>query len=107
MDCARRDVADERDSRQLGGALPIGATIYRPVGCPSCKGDGYRGRAGLYELVVVDEAMQAQIHDGASEAELTRAAREHGPGLLDDGVAKIIAGVTSIDEVVRVTRDEG
>jgi len=49
--------------------------------------------------------MQLAIHDGASEADLTAAARAAGPGLLDDGLAKIAAGVTSVEEVARVVRD--
>ena len=76
-------------------------------GCDACHGDGYRGRDGVYEVVAVDDAFQAMIHDGASEAELERVARANNPSLLDDGVAKVRAGVTTVEEVARVTRDEG
>ena len=51
--------------------------------------------------------MRTLIHDGASEAELERAARARGPGLVQDGVAKVRDGLTTIQEVARVTRDEG
>jgi general secretion pathway protein E len=84
----------------------VGAPIWRAVGCAECHDEGYRGRTGLYEVVVVDERLQAMIHDGASEAELTRAARAAGPSLLDDGVAKLVQGQTSVEEVARVVRDE-
>jgi general secretion pathway protein E len=104
--CRRADVADIRDVALLSGAIAVGDTVYRPVGCAECHGDGYRGRLGLYELVTVDERMQALIHDGASEAALTVAARERGPSLLDDGIAKVRGGLTSVDEVARVVRDD-
>ena len=104
--CARADVATEADSRLLAGLLPVGATIHRAVGCDDCHGDGYRGRAGLYEVVEVDSAFQAMIHDGASEAQLEAAARAKNPSLLDDGVVKVLAGVTTVEEVARVSREE-
>ena len=59
------------------------------------------------EVVAVDDAFQKLIHDGASEAELERAARKMGPSLLDDGIAKVKEGLTTVDEVARVVRDEG
>ena len=58
-------------------------------------------------VVPVDERFQAMIHDGASEAELERAARAGGnPGLIDDGVAKVRAGLTTVEEVARVVRED-
>jgi general secretion pathway protein E len=106
-ECRRSDVASNADSRLLGGALEVGTPIWRAAGCEVCHGDGYRGRAGLYEVIAVDDALQAMIHDGVSEANLEREARRNAPSLLDDGVAKVRAGVTSVEEVARVTRDEG
>jgi general secretion pathway protein E len=70
------------------------------------RSTGYRGRGGVYEVVLVDETLRALIHAGASEAELTRAARQHTPSILDDGWAKVSAGLTSADEVLRVTRED-
>ncbi|MCP5883272.1 type II secretion system protein GspE, partial [Klebsiella pneumoniae] len=67
--CRRQDVATEADSLLLGRALAPGETLWRAEGCPECHGEGYRGRAALYEVVAVDDAFQALIHDGASEAE--------------------------------------
>ncbi|WP_294258274.1 ATPase, T2SS/T4P/T4SS family [uncultured Sphingomonas sp.] len=104
--CRREDVASEADSLLLGGALPAGSPVWRAVGCDQCHEEGYRGRAGLYEVVAVDEAFQKLIHDGASEAEIERHARADNPSLLDDGVAKLQAGVTTVEEVARVVRDE-
>jgi general secretion pathway protein E len=106
-ECRRQDVAGEGDAILLGRVIAPGETLWRAVGCAACHDEGYRGRAGVYEVVPVDEVMQKLIHDGASEAELERAARRDSPSLLDDGVAKVRAGLTTVEEVARVTRDEG
>ena len=85
------------------GLAPVSPppTLYRP----RAGSAGYRGRTGIHELVVVDEAMRALIHDNAAEADLERLARTRTPGILADGWAKCVAGVTSVEEVLRVTRD--
>jgi general secretion pathway protein E len=83
-----------------GQAAP---TLYRPG---ADGGSGYRGRTGIYEMVVVDEAMRSLIHDGAGEQELERHARKLTPGIRDDGRAKVLAGVTTVEEVLRVTRED-
>jgi general secretion pathway protein E len=105
--CAQQDVATDADAAMLGGALRTGEPLWRAVGCEACHGDGYRGRAGLYEVIAVDGELQAMIHDGASEATLEAAARRTSPSLLMDGADKVRAGVTTVEEVARVTRDEG
>jgi general secretion pathway protein E len=106
-DCRVPAEAEPRDSLLLDGAIALGEAIFRPAGCPACHGEGYRGRMGLYEIVAVDPAMAQLIHDGAPEAALVAHARASGPSLLEDGVAKVRAGETSVDEVARVTRVEG
>ncbi|WCT72875.1 type II secretion system ATPase GspE [Sphingomonas naphthae] len=104
--CARADRASDADAVLLGGAIRAGDPVWRPVGCADCHQDGYRGRVAIYEVVVVDDRMQAMIHDGAAEADLVRTARTGGPSLLDDGVARIRDGTTTVEEVARVVRDE-
>ncbi|PCD03696.1 type II secretion system protein GspE [Sphingomonas spermidinifaciens] len=104
--CRREDVATPGDVALVGGGLSPGEAIWRAEGCEACHGDGYRGRAGLYEVVAIDDRFQAMIHDGASEAELERHARGDNPSLLDDGIAKLRAGLTTVEEVARVTREE-
>jgi general secretion pathway protein E len=104
--CRREDVANEADSALLGGGIEPGAKLFRAVGCDDCGGDGYRGRAGIYEVVAVDEKFQAMIHDGAAESAIEAYARKDNPSLLDDGAAKVKAGITTVEEVARVTRDE-
>ncbi|WP_315764288.1 type II secretion system ATPase GspE [Sphingomonas sp. Y38-1Y] len=104
--CRREEVVSEGDVAMVGGGLRVGEPIWRAEGCDACHGDGYRGRAGLYEVVAIDDRFQAMIHDGASEAELERHARAENPSLLDDGIAKLRAGLTTVEEVARVTREE-
>ncbi len=72
-------------------------------GCEQCNRTGYVGRSGIYELVAVDDHMRNLIHDGASEFDLERHARQRGPGMRADGLRRIRAGETSIEEVLRVT----
>jgi general secretion pathway protein E len=79
-------------------------TLYRPGARDASN--GYRGRTGIYELVMIDEHMRAMIHDGASELELERHARTRTPGIRDDGRAKVLSGVTTIEEVLKVTRED-
>ena len=79
---------------------------WRAVGCPACDRTGYRGRTGVHELFVVDDTVRALIHRGASESELRDTARRDGMmSMREDGQRWVEAGVTSADEVVRVTRD--
>jgi general secretion pathway protein E len=86
--------------------LPANAptpTLYRPG---SDVNGGYRGRTGIYELVAVDDAMRTMIHDGAGEHELERHARTFSPSIRDDGRAKVLHGDTSLEELLRVTRED-
>jgi general secretion pathway protein E len=81
------------------------AAWRRAVGCPKCSQTGYRGRIGIYEFVSVTQAIQQGILDRASGAELQQIAarRSDYRSLRDDGLLKARAGITTIDEVLRVT----
>ncbi|HET6604735.1 MAG TPA: type II secretion system ATPase GspE [Xanthomonadaceae bacterium] len=80
--------------------------LYRPSAEATGGGGGYRGRTGLYELVLVDETLRGLIHEGAPESAQLAHARSRTPSMLDDGWHKLVAGITSIDEVLRVTRED-
>ncbi|MEO3961864.1 GspE/PulE family protein, partial [Chromobacterium piscinae] len=81
------------------------AIHYRPVGCPACSNSGYKGRYGIYELMLIDDTMQRLIHDRASEHRLRDHAGRHGMrSLRDDGMRWVKAGETSLEEILRVTR---
>ncbi|WP_287966269.1 ATPase, T2SS/T4P/T4SS family, partial [Diaphorobacter sp.] len=76
------------------------------AGCDHCGHTGYAGRTGVFELLVVDDAIRAQIHNQAPEAEVRTQALAGGMTLMrDDGERLIHAGITSREEVLRVTRD--
>jgi general secretion pathway protein E len=82
------------------------ATIYHPQGCDACNDTGYRGRTGIYELIVVDATLRRLIHDGAGEIALRDAARKAGMRTLRrDGGRWLADGTTSLEELARVTRE--
>jgi len=79
---------------------------YHPVGCAECGMSGYRGRTGVYELMTVDEKIAALIHNRAAESQLFVAAEAAGlRSMRDDGERLIEQGITSAEEVMRVTRE--
>ena len=82
------------------------ATIYRARGCEACGHSGYRGRTGIYELIVGDDTMRELIHDRASEQTLFRHAREQFPSIREDGRAKVRQGTTTVEEVMKATLDD-
>lgn len=92
--------------RAFGKPFDPSLRFHRPGPQAAGRNAGYRGRTGLYELIVIDETLRRLIHEGASEAEMLRHARKSTPAMLEDGWNKVIAGITSADEVLRVTRDE-
>ena len=95
-------------SSGLGRFVTPGAPIYEAKGCDHCRGTGYQGRTGIHELLVVDEAMRSAILQGMDASALQSIATKAGMyTLYDDGLRKVAAGVTSLDEVLRVTQDQG
>jgi general secretion pathway protein E len=104
--CKQPYRADAGECRLLGVAEDAAPTLYRAVGCPHCNQLGFRGRTGIYELVVVDHTLRGLIHDGAGEQEMVRHARRSFPGIRDDGLRRVLAGHTTLEEVLRVTRED-
>ena len=85
-------------------AASDGMSFYRKRGCPRCSQTGYRGRVGIFQLLVMSETLQRLASSNASREDIERAAIEEGMHTLwDDGLAKIAAGMTSIEELARVT----
>lgn len=105
-DCAAPHRITAAESTLLSGLLPEGAPVSRGTGCEACHGSGYRGRLPIYEIIEIDGALERLVHEGASEAQLTTAARKRGPGLLQDGVEKLHAGLTTVEEVARAVRED-
>jgi general secretion pathway protein E len=78
-------------------------TEWRGAGCDTCLGTGYRGRTGIYEMLVLDEALRAEVMRQRGSGDLRRLAIAHGMRtLFDDGVRQVRAGVTTLEEVLRV-----
>ena len=85
---------------------PTPAMLYRPVGCAACAHTGYHRRTGIYELMRVDEGLRHLIHDRVAEQELRAYALQRGMhSLRQDGLRLVISGATSLEELLRVTRD--
>ncbi|HSJ99224.1 MAG TPA: type II secretion system ATPase GspE [Myxococcota bacterium] len=94
---------DAAERQAFGAAAP--ERLYRAVGCGACNFSGYRGRTGIYELLVADDALRHLVHDTVEESRV----REHAVGagmirLRDDGLRWVRDGASSLDEVLRVTR---
>ncbi|MCK7596733.1 type II secretion system ATPase GspE [Microbulbifer sp. CAU 1566] len=104
-DCRQPHEADAFERRMLGLEEGAPGTIYGPGGCDKCNHSGYLGRIGIYELVPVNEKLRQMMHDRASESALVQEARKLGPSIRDDGMAKVLAGITSLEEVLRVTQE--
>jgi general secretion pathway protein E len=90
MNCRRRDASGR----------------WHPVGCPQCGNTGYKGRTGVYELMTVDDKMRSLIHSRAAESQLFVAAESEGMRpMREDGQRLVDEGITSLEEVLRVTRE--
>ncbi len=104
--CKQAYQADEAECALLGVAADNPPTLYHACGCNECHQQGYRGRTGIYELVVFDDQLRTLIHNGAAEQDMLRHARTLGPSIRDDGRRKVLEGATTVEEVLRVTREE-
>jgi len=83
------------------------ATIFGPVGCEKCRGNGFRGRMGIFELFIIDDEVRQMINTGLTTTQLRRRARELGMRTLrEDGIRKVLAGLTSGGEVVHATMSD-
>ena len=105
---ARFDKALERVQKLDKGAIPEGiTTIFEPVGCDACNGTGYKGRIGIFEGIEVDSEIDKLIRDNPSERDI-REVQKKRPLLLihEDGLVKILRGITSLPELERVVNVE-
>ncbi len=107
--CRRPRPATVEEQAALGPAGGQTAqALMEPVGCAECSGLGYRGRTGLFELLVMDERLHPLILNRAPAADLRAQAQAAGMQTLrEDGVQKVLAGVTTLAEVLRETQDYG
>lgn len=104
--CKEEYQPTDRDKMLLGpyAEQVSGTSLFRGAGCDKCNQSGYKGRRGIFEIVVMTEELQRMIFDAAPATELRRKARENGMRTLrEDGLRKAVAGMTTLEEVFRVT----
>jgi general secretion pathway protein E len=104
--CKQATSASERELTLLEMSPEQPVTVYSPVGCEKCHGHGFMGRTGIYELITIDENLRNLIHQGAGEGEMLQHARKSSNSMRADGIQQVIKGVTTIDEIIRVTQEE-
>jgi general secretion pathway protein E len=98
------------EGREFSGVLSADKgkikRLYRAVGCDKCNHTGYRGRTGIHEVLLVDEKVRELVHNGHGEQAIEKYARKQAPSIRQDGLFKVAAGITTLEEVLRVTREE-
>ncbi|MBB1313336.1 type II secretion system ATPase GspE [Aliivibrio sp. SR45-2] len=104
-ECKAPYQADD-EQKKLFSLLPADdLVLYKPNGCDHCNGKGYRGRTGIHELLIVNEKVQELIHKEAGEQEIEKEVRKNTRGIQQDGLLKVQKGITTLEEVMRVTRE--
>lgn len=104
--CKTEHVPDQRERELLGISADDPRTIFRANGCTACGHNGYRGRTGIHELLLVDDNIRELIHTGRGELAIEKHIRKSVPSIRHDGMSKVLGGVTTLEEVLRVTREE-
>ena len=83
--------------------VPNTTKMWTAVGCPECNNTGYKGRVGIYEAILMDDAIEKIVRENPSEREIQKAAEPQGiPTMKQDGITQILNGVTSLEELLRV-----
>ncbi|MGB5445782.1 MAG: type II secretion system ATPase GspE, partial [Psychromonas sp.] len=104
--CRQPHKTTAQENKILGLSENEDAITYLSVGCAACNHSGYRGRTGIHELVMINERVRELIHSGAGEQAMEKAIRQHTPSIRDDGLAKVLAGITTLEEILRVSRED-
>jgi len=108
-DCRQQYLPSEEELREVGmdPSLAGQKPLYRAVGCQKCLGTGYRGRTGIFELLVLDDDIRTLILKNYDATTIKRTATDKGMlTLRQDGARKILRGITTIEEVLRVTQED-
>jgi general secretion pathway protein E len=105
-ECKQAVEADDAEMKLLSVSAGKRPLLHKPVGCPACNHNGYSGRRGIYELLTLDDQSRQMIHDQCSEMQLEAYVRQSMPSIRDDGVRLVLEGLTSLDEVLQVTRED-
>jgi general secretion pathway protein E/type IV pilus assembly protein PilB len=104
--CKEPHVPTDRERKMLGPAAKelASSTLFKGRGCPNCSLTGYKGRKGIFEIFVIDDVIQRMIFDRLPSTQLRMRAREMGMRTMrEDGLLKVAAGLTTIEEILRAT----
>ncbi|SKA46808.1 type II secretion system ATPase GspE [Photobacterium toruni] len=104
-ECRQPYDADTEQKKLFRLTATDSLTLYRPCGCDKCNFKGYRGRTGIHELLQIDERVQELIHAEAGEQAIEKYVRQTTPSIRDDGLDKVRQGITTLEEVMRVTKE--
>ena len=108
LECREEMHATPAQLAEIGIQAAAPTRVWRPKGCPRCNHTGYRGRIGIFELMVVDDDIRAMVSQNVDAKTIKRKAIEKGMSpLRSDGARKVLRGITSIAEVLRATEEEG
>lgn len=107
-DCKEQHTPNEQECSILGiSPSEIEQNpIFSAKGCAACNQTGYRGRTGIHELLIVDEEIRNIMHNGHGEQAIEKYVRTNTPSIREDGCDKVLKGFTSLEEVLRVTRED-
>lgn len=104
--CKQQQPASPLAREQFGLAdTDVSFALYIPVGCDQCNMSGFRGRLAIYEIIMVDHVLQKMIYEQAAEQDMQAYAHQHSLSIKDDGLGKVRQGITTLEEVMRVTQD--
>jgi general secretion pathway protein E len=103
VNCKEGYTATPEECRLLGVNAEQAPMLFQQVGCPACEHTGFSGRTGIYELVLIDNEIRSLIHQDENEQAIEMQARQHYPSIREDGCARVLAGITTLEEVLRVT----
>ena len=104
-DCKTPYQADEESKKRIGCAADEELVLYHANGCEACNYKGYRGRTGIHELLLITDEVKTLIHSEAGEQAIEQAIRATTPSIQRDGLEKVRQGVTSLEEIMRVTKE--
>jgi general secretion pathway protein E len=104
VECRAQRLVSGDEMQRIGLDIPHGTRVYEAAHCRACNQTGFKGRTAIYELVGFDDSLRRLVHDGADEQSLEAYARRHGPSITDSGRRKVMDGITTAAELLRVSQ---
>ncbi|WP_413285438.1 type II secretion system ATPase GspE [Vibrio sp. MA40-2] len=104
-DCKETYQADQEQKKLFHLEADQPLELYKAKGCEACNYKGYRGRTGIHELLLIDDSVQELIHSEVGEQVIEKQIRSYTPSIRDDGLKKVRQGITTLEEVMRVTKE--